>query len=205
MKVGLFGGTFDPPHIGHLVIADQALTALKLDTVWFVPVGQPTHKDAAQVSLARHRVAMTRLAIATHPLFRICEEDVERPGPHYSLTLLQLLRAHWPEHSWTFIIGEDSLADLPKWHQPAALLDLVRLAVAHRAGHTPDSSALRGCVPDFEARLADGRIAWVPAPLVDLSSTELRTRLAHGQSVRYLTPRPVADYAQAQDLYRDVT
>ncbi len=196
MNLGLLGGTFDPPHVGHLIIGDQAQTQLGLDEVWFTPVGQPTHKSAAAVSPAQHRVAMTRLSIATNPRFRVCETDVNRPGPHYSLTLMQQLRAEHPQHTWTFIIGEDSLADLPKWHQPNALLQLVRLAVARRPGSTPDLAAVRAVVPDI-----DTRILWLDTPLIALSSTELRRRLASGGSVRYLLPRAVAEYARESRLY----
>jgi nicotinate-nucleotide adenylyltransferase len=196
MHIGILGGTFDPPHIGHLVIGDQALNALGLDEVWFTPVGQPTHKRS--VSAASHRVAMTRLAIATHPRFRVCERDVERPGPHYSLTLMHLLRAEHPAHTWTFIIGEDSLADLPDWHQPAALFELTQLAIAKRPGSAPDLTAIRAVVPDIDAR-----IQWIDAPLMDLSSTDLRARMRVGASVRYLIPRAVAEYASANGLFLD--
>ncbi len=196
MKVGVLGGTFDPPHIGHLVIGDQALHQLGLDELWYTPVGQPTHKVARPVSAAVHRVAMTRLAIATHAQFRLREDDVERPGPHYSLTLMQLLRQRHPEHAFTFIIGEDSLADLPKWHQPARLLELVQLAVAHRQDIQPDMAAVQAVVPHIE-RL----VQWIEAPLLDLSSTDLRWRLGKGLSTRYLMPRAVSDYAVAHALY----
>ena len=196
MNIGVLGGTFDPPHIGHLVIGDQALHQLGLDEIWYTPVGQPTHKPGRAISPAEHRVAMTRLAIATHPRFRLCEADVARPEPHYSLTLMRLLRAQHPEHAFTFIIGEDSLADLPKWHQPAALLDLVALAVAHRPGSRPDMAAIAALIPDIAQRAR-----WIEAPLLDLSSTDLRQRIGAGQSVRYLMPRAVADYARTRALY----
>ena len=196
MNIGLLGGTFDPPHIGHLVIGDQALQQLELDEVWFTPVGQPPHKPGRRISAAGHRVAMTRLAIATHPRFRVCEDDVDRPAPHYSLTLIQLLRTKHPQHSWTFIIGEDSLADLPKWHQPAALLELVTLAVARRPHSAPQMQSLRQIVPDIEQR-----IKWIDAPLIDLSSTELRNRIGNGQTTRYLVPRAVSEYAGEHRLY----
>ncbi len=196
MKVGVLGGTFDPPHVGHLVIGDQTLQQLGLNEIWYAPVGQPTHKAGIPVSAAVHRVAMARLAIATHAQFRLREDDVERPGPHYSLTLIQLLRQRHPEHAFTFIIGEDSLADLPKWHQPAQLLELVKLAVAHRPGSRPDMTAIQAVVPDIEHR-----VQWVAAPLLDLSSTDLRQRLGSGRSTRYLMPRAVADYAVAHALY----
>ncbi len=199
MNVGLFGGTFDPPHIGHLVIADQALTELGLDEIWFAPVGQPTHKTGRSTSAAAHRAAMTRLAIATHPRFRLCEEDINRDGPHYSLTLVQRLIDTHPQVSWFFIIGEDSLVDLPKWHRPEALFALVQPVVAHRPGVMPGATttaAVDTVVPGLSAR-----IRWIGAPLLDLSSTDLRARLRQGRSVRYLLPRAVADYARDNQLY----
>jgi nicotinate-nucleotide adenylyltransferase len=196
MNVALFGGTFDPPHIGHLVIADQALTQLRLDQVWFAPVGQPPHKPGRLVSAASHRVAMTRIAIATHAGFRVCETDVERPAPHYSLTLMQTLIAQHPEHTFTFLIGEDSLADMPKWHQPAALFALVNVVVAQRPGAEPNTAVIDAVVPG-----AAQRVRWIDTPMMDLSSTDLRLRLAAGHSTRYLLPRAVAEYAVKNQLY----
>lgn len=197
MRIGILGGTFDPPHIGHLVLGDQAWQQLGLDEVWFTPVGQPPHKVGRVVSTAEHRIAMTRAAITGHAAFRLCEVDVQRPGPHYSLTLMQLLRAQFPQHEWFFLIGEDSLADLPRWHQPAKLIELVTLCVSRRPGSRGEHAQLFDFLPALRERLR-----WIDAPLIDLSSSSLRERLVAGRSVRYLVPDAVLDVAHAQGVYR---
>jgi nicotinate-nucleotide adenylyltransferase len=199
MRIGLLGGTFDPPHIGHLVLGDQAWQQLGLDEVWFTPVGQPPHKAGRVVSAAPHRTAMTRAAIGGHAAFRLCELDVQRPGPHYSLTLMQLLRERHPEHEWFFLIGEDSLADLPKWHRPDALIELVTLCVARRPGSRADHGDVFAFLPALRERLR-----WIDAPLLDLSSSDLRARLVDGRSVRYLVPDAALAYAEMNAVYRRV-
>jgi nicotinate-nucleotide adenylyltransferase len=196
MYIGIFGGTFDPPHIGHLVIADQALTQLKLDEVWFMPVGQPPHKAGNHVSAAEHRVEMVRLAIADHSGFRLSLVDVERPAPHYSVTAIELLESQHPQHDWCFIMGADSLEDLPHWHRPQRLIELATLAVAGRPGARPDTTELDHDIPGLCARMR-----WVNAPLVDISSTELRRLAREGASLRYLVPQPVEAYVVEHALY----
>ena len=197
MRVGILGGTFDPPHIGHLVLGDQAWQQLGLDEVWFTPVGQPPHKAGKQVTDAAHRVAMTQLAIAGHPAFRLCETDAPRPGPHYSLTLMQLLREQHPEHEWFFLIGEDSLADLSRWHRPADLIELAALCVARRPGSRSDHAAVFEFLPALRER-----VRWIDAPLLDLASSDLRARLVAGGSVRYLVPDAALEYARTRQVYR---
>lgn len=197
MNIGIFGGTFDPPHIGHLVIADQALTQLKLDEVWFMPVGQPPHKDSNAISDARHRVRMVQLAIGDHPAFRLSLIDVARPAPHYSSTALELLEAQHPHHDWCFIMGADSLQDLPHWHNPRRLIELATLAVAGRPGAHPDLSRIEQDVPGVS-----DRVRWVNAPLVDISSSELRRMVRRNASLRYLVPHPVEMYIKTERLYR---
>lgn len=196
MNIGIFGGTFDPPHIGHLVVADQALTQLRLDEVWFMPVGQPTHKDSNGISPAHHRVAMVGLAIKGHPGFQLSLLDVERPAPHYSSTAMEILEQRHPEHDWFFIMGADSLADLPHWHRPQRLIALATLAVAGRPGVRLDLSEIEHAVPGVSQR-----VHWVRAPLVDLSATELRRMARDGASLRYLVPAAVIEYVHTHRLY----
>ena len=196
MHIGIFGGTFDPPHVGHLVIADQALTQLKLDAVWFMPAGQPPHKLNNLVSAAAHRVAMTRLAIANHAGFHLSTFDVDRPAPHYSATAIETLEQQHPQHDWCFIMGADSLVDLPRWHTPRRLIALATLAVAGRPGVHPDLTEIERQVPGVSER-----IRWVDAPLVDLSSSQLRHMASAGASLRYLVPDAVIDYIQQHNLY----
>jgi nicotinate-nucleotide adenylyltransferase len=137
MKIGIMGGTFDPPHIGHLVIAEQAFVQLHLDKVWFAPVGQPPHKDLRRVTETHHRVEMTCLAIRDNPNFELTEADVNRPTPHYITTLFELFCEQHPDWEWYLIIGGDSFMELPRWHEPKRLLQLARLAVALRPGFKP--------------------------------------------------------------------
>ncbi len=197
VKVGLLGGTFDPPHVGHLIVAEQARAQLGLDQVWFTPVGQPPHKQDRSVSDAVHRVAMTHLAITGNPGFTLCLDDVSRPGPHYTLTLMAHLRNHHPQHQWHMIIGSDSLMDLPKWHQPIALVDQVRLAVAHRPGSQPNVTQLESIIPGLHSK-----IDWIHSPLVHVSSSDLRSRFAAKLPLRYAVPDGVIDYITTKRLYR---
>ena len=196
MNIGIFGGTFDPPHVGHLVIADQALTQLKLDEVWFMPAGQPPHKANNHVSAAVHRVEMTRLAIQDHAGFKLSTFDVDRPGPHYSAIAIELLEQTHPQHDWYFIMGEDSLEDLPRWYEPRRLIAQATLAVAGRPGASTDLHDLEQAIPGLSAK-----VRWVDAPLVDLSSTQLRQMANAGASLRYLVPDAVLEYIHQHRLY----
>jgi nicotinate-nucleotide adenylyltransferase len=196
LNLGILGGTFDPPHIGHLIVAEQARAQLQLDEVWFAPAGQPPHKRNRKVSKAEHRVAMTRLAIADNPHFKLCLADIKRPGPHYSTDLMRLLRLQHPRNQWYFIIGGDSLADLPNWHQPQQFVQLARLAVAHRPGFQPDLAALEQTIPGLSQR-----VAWVNSPLVYVSSSDLRARARQGLPLHYVVPGEVEAYVQQHRLY----
>lgn len=198
MNIGIFGGTFDPPHVGHLVIADQALTQLGLDEVWFMPAGQPPHKLNNHVSAAQHRVAMTQLAIEGHAGFKLSTFDVDRPRPHYSSKAIELLEHRHPQHDWCFIMGADSLEDLPHWHEPRRLIALATLAVAGRPGARPDIKEIEHDIPGLSTR-----VRWVDAPLVDLSSTQLRSMVRAGASLRYLVPDGVVEYIHQHRLYID--
>src|SRR5512136_282863 len=152
-RLGILGGTFDPPHMAHLVMADQALGQLKLERVLFVPAGQPPHKLDRALSSVEHRVAMTQLAIASDERFEFSRVDVDRPGPHYTADMLALVRAAQPEAELYLIIGSDSLRDLPLWHDPARVVAQARLAVMRRPGAEPDSPGLKVMVPDITARI----------------------------------------------------
>ncbi len=196
MKIGIFGGTFDPPHIGHLVIAEHALAQLCLDAVWFVPVGQPPHKPNHRITAAPHRLAMTMLATADHARFCVSTLDLDRPPPHYTVGLFTLLRAQHPSTEFVFIMGADALADLPQWHQPQQLLALTTLAVAARPEVSVDLERLEQHLPGLRARLQ-----WIHAPLVDLSSSLVQRLAAEGRSLRYLVPERVRAYIEAHRLY----
>ncbi len=194
MRIGILGGTFDPPHIGHLVIGDQARAQLGLDRVWFTPVGQPPHKS--NTSLAEDRVAMTRLAIDDYEAFEVCLVDVERPPPPYTVHLVEELRRRWPEHEFWFIIGADALIDMPRWQQPRRILELAQIAVAHRPRYRPHLDELEVAIPGISKA-----IVWVDTPLTDLASNDLQRRARLGLPLRYVVTREVSDYIHAHQLY----
>ncbi len=197
-RIGLFGGTFDPPHLGHLILAAVAADALSLDAVWFVPAADPPHKQGRRLTAIADRLEMLRLALADNPTFLISRLDVDRPGPHYSVEMVALARAQRPEAAWFFLMGADSLCDLPRWRQPEKLLTLCDLAVLHRPGVSLDMA-------DLEARLpgvAD-HVIFLKGPGVLISATEIGERVRAGHTIRYLTPDPVREYIAARRLYKD--
>ena len=196
-RLGILGGTFDPIHLGHLILAQATAEHLALDQVLFVPAGlQPLKRDRA-ITPAPHRVRMVELAIADNPRFALSRVDVDHPGPSYTVETLDRLRAAWgPRAAFWFIIGLDSLATLQAWRDPAGLLARTRLAVADRPGVTIDLPALTAALPRLPAQLD-----WVPAPLIAISASALRARAAAGRSLRYFVPDPVAAYSATHALY----
>jgi nicotinate-nucleotide adenylyltransferase len=195
----VFGGTFDPPHYGHLAAAEEAGEAFGLERVLFVPTGQPPHKPGAPVTAAVHRVRMTELAIADNSRFALSRVDVDRPGPSYTVDLLALLHAeHGPGMELYFVVGMDMLASFLTWHEPAEVIAQCQLVGVMRPGYAPvDVAALERALP-----AARGRVHVLRAPGLDVAGTELRARIAAGRSVRYLVPPPVAAYIREQGLYR---
>lgn len=198
-KLGILGGTFDPPHLGHLLLAETVREALSLARVLFVPAADPPHKQEQAKSAAGHRRRMVELAIADNPRFELCTVDLERPGPHFSVDTVALIRQRYalPADDCIFIIGGDSLADLPVWHRPAELISLCRLAVVHRPGVQPDVNQLATQVPGIS-----GRLTWVETPLMQIAASDIRARVAAGQSIRYRVPPPVQTYIAQHHLYQ---
>jgi nicotinate-nucleotide adenylyltransferase len=195
-RLGILGGTFDPPHLAHLVMADQARNQLNLARVLFVPAGQPPHKLDRVVTPAEHRVAMTQRAIAGDAGFVLSRVDVDRPGPHYTEDMLALLRATYPEDELYLLIGSDSLRDLSAWHDPARVVAQARLAVMPRLGAEPNMRALESALPGISAR-----VDWVDAPRLDVSSTDIQRRARAGLSIRYFVPVAVESYIIEHRLY----
>ena len=198
MRFGILGGTFDPIHLGHLLMGETAWQKLGMQRVLFVPAGDPPHKQSEVGTPARHRRAMVELAIAGNPNFELCPVDLDRAGPHYSTDTVRLIRAQYEltAADCFFIIGSDSLQDLPKWHQPAELLKLCRLAVIHRPGYQPEMSTLAEQLPGVSERLL-----WVEMPLIGISASDVRDRLQAGQSIRYQVPAAVREYIFSHKLY----
>jgi nicotinate-nucleotide adenylyltransferase len=196
--VGAIGGSFDPPHYGHLVGAQEACALLGLDQVLFAPTGRPPHKMGEPVSSVEHRVRMTELAIDGNPLFRLSRADLDRRGPSYTVQLIPRLRKEVGTGSEIlFLIGMDSLRDLASWRDPEALLKMCRLVAFSRPNYPPvDLDDL-----DRAVRGARDRVVILRTPGVDISSTELRGRIARHQPIRYLVPPGVESYIRQHELY----
>jgi nicotinate-nucleotide adenylyltransferase len=195
-QIGILGGTFDPIHYGHLIIAEAAIDQLGLDRIEFLPANDPPHKPEGSVSPARHRAAMVQTAIDPVDYFELNCIEMERAGPSYTVDSLEQLVRERPQDSFWFIIGGDSLRDLPSWRSPERILELASLAVINRPGAIYDLAGLEGLVPGLRQR-----IALVEAPLIDLSATLLRRRFAAGGSIRFQTPDSVIAYMTANGLY----
>ncbi len=196
--LGIFGGTFDPPNLGHLILAEAALDECSLGHVLFAPAADPPHKRERRVTPVVHRLAMLRLALAGNPRFGISLVDVERPGPHYTVDMLAILAGQHPEADLSFIIGADSLRDMLTWRDPVGIVAQARIIAVHRVGVTVDVAALEANLPGLK-----GRVSFISVPMNELSSTLIRERLQAGRSIRYLVPEAVERYIHEQGLYRD--
>ncbi len=198
-RIGILGGTFDPIHVGHLVVAEDCWYQLGLSEVIFVPVGEPPHKRGRSVSAAVDRVAMVELAITGNPHFRMSRADVDRPGTSYSVDTVRTIRSEvGSDASLFFIIGGDSLIDLPSWHQPNVLLELCQVVAVNRPGYPRfDLSQLESVVPR-----ARDRIIHLEVPSLDLAASDVRRRVAEGRPIRYLVPESVRSYVEERGLYR---
>jgi nicotinate-nucleotide adenylyltransferase len=195
VNLGLMGGTFDPVHLGHLAVAEEAREALGLDRILFVPAGHPPHKPAGAVTSIEHRVAMVELAIADNPAFDLSRIEVDRPGPSYTVDTVEALAADGD--GLTVILSAETFAELPTWHEPQRLFEAARVAVAPRWGYpAPDPGWLAATFPGRE-----DRVGYLEGPRLGVSSTALRARVAAGRSIRYLVPAPVAAYIAANNLY----
>ena len=199
MRLGIFGGTFDPVHIGHLAVAECVRAELELDCVLFVPAGRPWFKDGLGVSDARHRLEMVRLAISDNPHFDLSDIEVLREGPTYTVDTLVALRAARGDCvEFSLILGMDALNDLHRWSRPSEVLDMATVIGVSRPGAPPlDRAALESL---REGASDDVRI--VRGPLIRLSGFDIRRRVAAGQSVSGLVPAAVLDYIDRQGLYR---
>ncbi|MDQ2682804.1 MAG: nicotinate-nucleotide adenylyltransferase [Chloroflexota bacterium] len=197
-RVGLLGGTFDPIHLGHLILAELAHDALKLDRVEFLVSNDPPHKPDSSVSPAGVRTEMVSLAIRGIPYFAVNASELERSGPSYTVETLTALRTARPHDQFVFIVGGDSLRDLPSWHRPADVLRLARLAVIDRPGADYDLAALERGLPALGTQLDH-----VPAPAIDISSTALRAMVRDGRSIRFQTVEAVRAFIEERGLYRD--
>jgi nicotinate-nucleotide adenylyltransferase len=201
MRLGVLGGTFDPVHFGHLLAAEEARMTLRLERVLFAPAALPPHKLQSPLLPVQHRLAMVRLAIADNPAFALSTVDVHRPGPHYTVDTMHLIREELGIHAEnTFLImGTDSLIQLATWHEPTRLIQMCRLAVVARPNYQVDFAALETTLPGLSSRLD-----WVTMPVLGISSTDLQRRVRAGRSIRYQTPASVARYIVERRLYLSI-
>jgi nicotinate-nucleotide adenylyltransferase len=201
-SIGIMGGTFDPIHLGHLAIAEEAREVLGLERVRFVPAGVPPHRPGGTVAAAEDRAAMVELAIAGNEAFEVSRAELDRSGPSYTTDTVEAFaateRAAGREPDLTFILSAETLHDLPTWHEPERLVDACRIAVVPREGYpAPDPAWLRANFPGRETRFDV-----LAGPRLGLSSTSVRERVAVGRSIRYLVPRAIARYIDDHHLYR---
>jgi nicotinate-nucleotide adenylyltransferase len=195
--IGILGGTFNPPHMGHLVMAQEALDQLDLDRVVLMPVAVPPHKEAREDPGAAARLELCRLAVAGDERFEVSPLEVERGGASFTVDTLRELHDVEPEHDLTFIVGGDMAQSLPAWREPEAILALARLAVAEREGVRREDIARR-----LEPLHDGSRVVFFDMPRIDISSSSIRRRVAEGRPVRYLVPDAVAEAIAEQGLYR---
>jgi nicotinate-nucleotide adenylyltransferase len=199
MKVGIMGGTFDPIHIAHLIIAEEARTRLALDRVIFIPAGEPWMKPGHVVSAAGQRVEMVKLAISSNPDFSLSLSEIERPGPTYTVdTLEQLLGELGYDTQLFLLLGWDSVAELPAWKAPYRVSKMATVVAFPRPGFTkPEIAALERVMPGIAERMV-----FLDEPYLEISSTGIRKRIADGGSIRYLVPDAVGQYIIEYRLYK---
>lgn len=201
MRLGIFGGSFDPVHYGHLLLAESCLEQCQLDRLWFVPAAIPPHKQDRQLAPPSARVEMLKLALGGHSQIEVSETELKRGGVSYTVETLTEIQADHPDSQLFFLMGTDNLQYLPSWKQPEQLCSLASPIVVSRVGSgEPDFEQLTSVVSN--ERLAEIRQYQVIMPLIDLSSSEIRNRVAQGKSIRYHTPRAVEQYIKNQELYR---
>ncbi len=201
MRIGLFGGSFDPVHYGHLLLAEYCFEHANLDEVLFMPAATSPHKGDQQPADAKSRLEMLRLVIGGHPAFNVSELELDRGGVSYTVDTLAAVHEQSPDAEWFFLMGGDSLADLPTWRDPQRICELATPVVVGRHGWAePDYSGLAPFV-DGE-RLAEIQQHYVEMPVIELSSTEIRRRVQQGLSIRYQVPRSVEKYIDTHGLYR---
>ena len=198
MRIGIFGGTFDPVHIGHLILATESASQLELDKVLWMVTADPPHKGE-QITAVEDRLAMVNAAIDEDPLFEISRIEVDRPGPHLAVDTMQLLHGKYPGDTLVYLMGGDSLEDLPEWYRPLDFLAVCdEIGVLRRPGHQIDMPALEKALPGLTAK-----VHFIDSALIDISSTQLRAAIALGKPFRYSLPPDVYCYILEHGLYRD--
>lgn len=197
-RLGIFGGTFDPPHIGHLVLGDEAIFQLGLDRLLWVLTPIPPHKLGQTITPLNHRLDMLTAAIMGNPNFMLSSVDIDRPGPHYAVDTIQILAKKQPDVDWIYLLGGDSLMDLPAWRNPVELVSRVAaLGVMVRPGVHIDLDDLEQKIPGVR-----GKVKWIDTSLVDISASDIRRRVANGLPFRYFVPPDVFKIISERGLYQ---
>jgi nicotinate-nucleotide adenylyltransferase len=197
MRIGVFGGAFDPPHVGHLILAAECSYQLALNRLMWVLTPNPPHKQDLVVTPLGQRTAMLQAAIQDNTSFELSRVDLDRPGPHYAVDTLRLLGEAYPDADLVYLIGGDSLHDLPGWYRPGELLERVEfLGVMRRPGDGVDLSALERRLPGVAVK-----VKFVTAPLLEISSSQIRQRAASGRPFQYYLPPPVYQFILSGGLY----
>lgn len=198
-RLGIFGGTFDPPHLGHLILAAEAQAQLGLERVLFVLTPQPPHKLDKRISQLQDRLDLLQAAIRGQSIFELSAVEIERPGPHYTVDTLADLARNYPQHDLVYLIGGDSLEHLPGWHRPADFLAAAAaIGVMLRPGAQPDLAALEAALPGLSAKLE-----LVDAPLLEISSSQIRQRVRAGGHFRFYLPGAVYELILQRGLYKE--
>ncbi len=199
-RVGVFGGTFDPIHLGHLLIAEQSREQLRLEQVRFIPAAIAPHKQGRQAADAKHRVEMIRLAIGGNPHFCVDERELKRGGTSYTVDTLRELKSEMPDAELFFLMGADSLAELHTWRDPEAICQLAFVAIIARGGQPlPDLLQLARFLPAAQHETLTSHL--VRMPQIEISSTDIRDRAGSGKSIRYLVPAAVEAYLMHHAVY----
>ncbi len=203
MRLGILGGSFDPVHYGHLLLAESAREQCQLDQVWLLPAAVPPHKQDRQLTPAEHRLAMLELAVAGEPALSICRYEVDRGGVNYTFETLGMIKSQQPDSELFFLLGADMLHDLPNWREPSRICQLAILVVVARPGvGQPDYSLLSAITTPERIELM--RRHQIVMPQIGISSSDLRRRVAERRSIRFQTPRAVEEYIRAHGLYQHV-
>jgi nicotinate-nucleotide adenylyltransferase len=197
LRIGVFGGAFNPPHLGHLVGAQEVLLQLELERVLFVPVGRAPHREIPDDPGAEARLEMVELAIAGDERFAAARIELDRDGPSYTSVTLETLRSEFPDDERFLILGGDQAAALPTWHEPEKVLELATVAVVERVGWSRSAIGIQIA----RMRGSDG-VRYLDMPLIQIASTGIRRRVREGRPIRYLVPAAVEEYIAAHDLYR---
>ena len=191
MRIGIYGGSFDPVHYGHLLLAECAREQLELDTVLFMPAATAPHKQQHTATSATVRVEMLKLAIGGHRAFEVSDLEIERGGVSYTVDTLTSLRKQYADAELVLLVGADTLTDMPNWKDPEKIVALARIGVVERTGSAIQATALPGA-----------EVLGVTMPRMDLSSREMRAKVARRESIRYCTPRAVEQFIDAGEFYR---